>query len=115
MQNLLDKFRRWLHYYLYEETDDPNVPGKLRVKRVLHNIVLIEVWAASTIVVGLPLSVFIFLLLFSVPYAFFYYCAVMTSLSLIFYFGRRHEKMKEEDYEKTLRSGADSYTEALTH
>ena len=92
-----NKLVRWLHYVVYEECDDPRVPGKLRVKGILHNAVLIQLLAACSIVVGLPLSALIFFVLFSVPYAFLAYVVVVAALSLFLYFGRRHEKMKERD------------------
>jgi hypothetical protein len=119
LKNPLSPFFLWVytraHFILYEECDDTRVPGnQLRVKRIIHNILLIEAWAASTIVIGLPVAVLIFLLLFSVPYAFLVYATVTISLGLFFHLGRKYEKMKEEDYMKTLRSGRDSYTEAMS-
>ena len=108
MQNLLYKVYRWLHYVLYEETDDSRIAGKqLRAKRVLHNALLMQVWAACSIIVGLPLAVVIVCEIFTIPYALLAYMIVCTALSLFFYYGRRHEKMKEKDYYKTMRSATD--------
>ena len=66
-----------------------------------------QVWAACSIIIGLPLAVVIVCEIFTIPYALLAYIIVSVALSLFFYLGRRHEKMKEKDYNKTLRSATD--------
>lgn len=112
MKNPLSPFFRWIHYVLYEECDDPHAPtGKSR--KQLHNAHLIQLWAAMAGIGSMGACPFILFLL-TLPYfvpCYLVFCAVAGFSMLL---GQRLAKhANEQEYTKTLRSGRDSYTEAL--
>ena len=107
MRNPLHSFYRWLHFILYEERDDPYAPNRKK-HRVLHNIHIIQAWAAMTIIIGLPLAVFSVTILITIPYFVIGYLIFCLCAAIFLYGGRYYEHhMNDSDFRKQPSSCAD--------
>lgn len=106
VRNPVSLFRKWLHYVLFEETDDPHAPNPKR-KKIIHNAHLIQAWAAliGILSVGLiPLYVW----LITVPgfvIAYLVWCAVLSIANVVLDVYVR--RLNEKDYLKTRKSASD--------
>lgn len=97
---------------LYEECDDAHACNT-KPKRMLHNAHLIQLWSAMAgigAVGSTPFVIFLFTLPYFVP-CYLVFCAVSGFGMLV---GQRLAKrVNEQDFTKELRSGQDSYLDAL--
>ena len=106
MRNPLSLFYRWLHYQLLEKRDDIYAPNP-KHRPIIHNIYVMQAWAASTIILGLPLAVFSVIYLLPIPYFVVSLLVVWVALIVAWVAGALYVKLDERDYTKTKSSAAD--------